>query len=318
MTKRKPRNFGRLRGLLSIFREKKDMNSITQISVPFHGANLLIVEYNGQPYTPMKPIVDGMGLDWKSQFVKLKDRFDSTMVEITTVANDGKERLMICLPVRKLAAWLYSIHANKVKAELRDKVITYQNECDDVLWDYWTRGQTSNQKYLDTRIKINNRQIVELKAIVDRRCEGSVKKRTEMWHRHHQHFKVSSYKDLLAIHFNDSVTFLETMKLRSLEEEANIRNLALHMVWLSQWWSEFGNAMQQLNPKMSYGIHDHFKNGAYEARLLLGERNYVSLFQIAQTHDWQNESLDLQDLMSRLMHMDGKYSNFLSLNNIDK
>lgn len=139
-----------------------------------------------------------------------------------------------------------------------------------------------------------------------------------MWHRHHQHFKVSSYKDLLAIHFNDSVTFLETMKLRSLEEEANIRNLALHMVWLSQWWSEFGNAMQQLNPKMSYGIQDHFKNGAYEARLLLGERNYVSLFQIAQTHDWQNESLDLQDLMSRLMHMDGKYSNFLSLNNIDK
>lgn len=178
--------------------------------------------------------------------------------------------------------------------------------------------QQPKQHLLETRIKINNRQIAELKAIVDRRCEGSVKKRTEMWHRHHQHFKVSSYKDLLAIHFNDSVTFLETMKLRSLEEEANIRNLALHMVWLSQWWSEFGNAMQQLNPKMSYGIHDHFKNGAYEARLLLGERNYVSLFQIAQTHDWQNESLDLQDLMSRLMHMDGKYSNFLSLNNIDK
>ncbi|MCH7329542.1 BRO-N domain-containing protein [Acinetobacter modestus] len=174
------------------------------------------------------------------------------------------------------------------------------------------------QHQLETRIKINNRQIAELKAIVDRRCEGSVKKRTEMWHRHHQHFKVSSYKDLLAIHFNDSVTFLETIKLRSLEEEANIRNLALHMVWLSQWWSEFGNAIQQLNPKMSYGIHDHFKKGAYEARLLLGERNYVSLFQIAQTHDWQNESLDLQDLMSRLMHMDGKYSNFLSLNNIDK
>ncbi len=178
--------------------------------------------------------------------------------------------------------------------------------------------QQPKQHQLETRIKINNRQIAELKAIVDRRCEGSVKKRTEMWHRHHQHFKVSSYKDLLAIHFNDSVTFLETMKLRSLEEEANIRNIALHMVWLNQWWSEFGNAMQQLNPKMSYGIHDHFKNGAYEARLLLGERNYASLFQIAQTHDWQNENLDLQGLMNRLMNMDRNYSNFLSLNNIDK
>jgi len=94
--------------------------------------------------------------------------------------------------------------------------------------------QQTKQHQLETRIKINNRQIAELKAIVDRRCEGSVKKRTEMWHRHHQHFKVSSYKDLLSIHFNDSVTFLETMKLRSTEEEANIRNLVLHMVWLSQ------------------------------------------------------------------------------------
>ncbi|MEN4981562.1 BRO-N domain-containing protein [Acinetobacter modestus] len=170
----------------------------------------------------------------------------------------------------------------------------------------------------NSRIKINNRQIAELKAIVDRRCEGSVKKRTEMWHRHHQHFKVSSYKDLLAIHFNDSVTFLETMKLRSLNEESNIRNLALHMIWISQWWNEFGNAMRQLNPNMIYGIHEHFNNGAYEAKLLLGERTYSSLFQIAQTHNWQNENLDLHGIIGRLMNMDSKYSNLLTLNNIDK
>ena len=51
------------------------MSSLQQITVPFHNAELYIVEYEGQPYTPMKPIVDGMGLDWKSQFVKLKQRF---------------------------------------------------------------------------------------------------------------------------------------------------------------------------------------------------------------------------------------------------
>lgn len=178
--------------------------------------------------------------------------------------------------------------------------------------------QQPKQHHLETRIKINNRQIAELKAIVDRRCEGSVKKRTEMWHRHHQHFKVSSYKDLLAIHFNDSVTFLETMKLRSLEEEANIRNLALHMVWLSQWWDQFGNAIRQINPKMGYSMHEHFKNGAYEARLLLGERSYATLCQIAQNHDWQNESLDLQGIIGRLISTDAKYNNLLSLNKLDQ
>lgn len=120
--------------------------SLQQITVPFHNAELYIVEHNGQPYTPMKPIVDGIGLDWASQFIKLKQRFASTIVEITMVANDGKERLMTCLPVKKLFGWLMTISPNKVKPELRDTVIMYQNECDDVLWDYWTKGRAINPR----------------------------------------------------------------------------------------------------------------------------------------------------------------------------
>ncbi|QDJ93789.1 phage antirepressor N-terminal domain-containing protein [Acinetobacter haemolyticus] len=121
-------------------------NSLTQITVPFHSAELYLVEHEGQPYTPMKPIVDGMGLDWAAQFNKLKQKFSSTIAEIAMVANDGKERFMLCLPIRKLAAWLYSVNANKVRPELRDTVIMYQNECDDVLWDYWTKGQAINPR----------------------------------------------------------------------------------------------------------------------------------------------------------------------------
>lgn len=122
------------------------MTSLTQITVSFHNAELYLVEHNGQPYTPMKPIVDGMGLDWAAQFNKLKQKFASTIAEIAMVANDGKIRLMICLPIRKLAAWLYSVNSNKVKPELRDTVIKYQEECDDVLWDYWTKGKAVNPR----------------------------------------------------------------------------------------------------------------------------------------------------------------------------
>lgn len=39
-----------------------------QITVPFHGSNLLIIEHNDQPYTPMKVIVENMGLAWQAQF----------------------------------------------------------------------------------------------------------------------------------------------------------------------------------------------------------------------------------------------------------
>lgn len=121
------------------------MTTLTQIAVPFHNAELYVVEYEGQPYTPMKTIVEGMGLDWKSQFVKLKQRFAQGMVEITIPTNSGLQT-MLCLLLRKLPAWLYSIHSNKVKPELRDTVIMYQNECDDVLWDYWTKGQAVNPR----------------------------------------------------------------------------------------------------------------------------------------------------------------------------
>lgn len=130
------------KGLIDVNLKEINMtsNSLTQITVPFHSAELYLVEHNGQPYTPMKPIVEGMGLDWKSQFAKIKDKFNSSMVEITIqVVGDLQSRPYLCLPVRKLAAWLYSISPNKVKPEIRDSVIMYQNECDDVLWDYWTR-----------------------------------------------------------------------------------------------------------------------------------------------------------------------------------
>lgn len=59
------------------------MRSLTQIAVPFHNAELYVVEHKGQPYTLMQTIVEGMGLDWKRQFVKLKQCFAQGMVEIT-------------------------------------------------------------------------------------------------------------------------------------------------------------------------------------------------------------------------------------------
>lgn len=112
-------------------------NSISTINVPFHGSNLYVVNYNGQPYVPMRPIVEGMGMDWTGQLNKLKQKFKSTVEEISIVAADGKERNMICLALRKLAGWLHTISPNKVKPEIRDKVIQYQEECDDVLYEYW-------------------------------------------------------------------------------------------------------------------------------------------------------------------------------------
>lgn len=60
------------------------MRTLTQINVPFHSADLVIIEFNNQPFTAMRPIVEGMGLTWQSQYEKLKQRFSSVITEIVT------------------------------------------------------------------------------------------------------------------------------------------------------------------------------------------------------------------------------------------
>lgn len=114
--------------------------------VTFHGDTIFCTTYQNQPYTAMKPIIENMGLDWGSQFRKLsgcKERW--SIVIMTMVASDGKERDVLCMPVRKLPAFLNTINPKKVRPELRERIELYQNESDDVLWEYWTNQQTSRE-----------------------------------------------------------------------------------------------------------------------------------------------------------------------------
>lgn len=115
------------------------------IPVVFHGAELFVIEHNGEPYTPMKPIVEGMGLTWQSQLLKLHQRFSKGITEIVIPSSGGNQK-MVCLALRKLAAWLATISPNKVRSEIRDRVIQYQNECDDVLYEYWTTGEVKGKQ----------------------------------------------------------------------------------------------------------------------------------------------------------------------------
>lgn len=110
------------------------------IPVSFHGDTLALVDHDGEPFVAMRPMTENMGLSWQGQHEKLGEKFGATVRVILTVGEDGRQREMICLPLRKLPAWLYSIVPSRVKPELRDKIIRYQAECDDVLWQYWTTG----------------------------------------------------------------------------------------------------------------------------------------------------------------------------------
>lgn len=61
-----------------------------------------------------------------------------TGVLSTSVAADGKMREMLCLPVKYVFGWLFRIDSRNVKEEARENLLRYQNQCYDILYNYFT------------------------------------------------------------------------------------------------------------------------------------------------------------------------------------
>ncbi|CTX99370.1 antirepressor protein Ant [Escherichia coli] len=199
---------------------KSIATAVSTINVPFHGAELYVVNHNGEPYTPMKPIVEGMGMDWASQFTKMKQRFKTSIVKITMqLPGDEQRREIICLALRKLAGWLQTISPNKVRPEIRDKVIQYQEECDDVLYEYWTKGHVVNPRKAKKALpgKITTEQQEAIKQLVMSRGQSLPKEKQAkamitMWSSLKSHFGCS-YKEISDEQFTEALSLAARIPL---------------------------------------------------------------------------------------------------------
>ena len=179
---------------------------------------IFCLTHNNQPFTPMKPIIENMGLGWASQTQKLnanKDRWGVTMI---VIPSENGEQNMLCMPVRKLPAYMNSINPKKVRAELRAKIELYQNESDDALWKYWTDGQAVRQSaHGDT---LTAAEQAQLQAIVQAKA-GMVpsdmqrKAFAEMWTRFNRHFRIARYAQLPPAKMGEAVEYLVGMEVKS-------------------------------------------------------------------------------------------------------
>ena len=189
--------------------------------VAFHGDTIFCIDYQGQPYTPMKPIVENMGLDWSAQAAKFranKERW--TVVMITTVAQDGKEREVLCVPVRKLPAYMNSINPKKVRPELRPKVELYQNESDDALWAYWMEGRAERVDATPSAdAPLTPDQQYTLQTIVRAKVEALPLEQQgkgrypQVWSRFNNHFRIARYSQLPQSRMSEAVTYLTRMEV---------------------------------------------------------------------------------------------------------
>lgn len=148
------------------------------------------------------------------------------------------------------------------------------------------------QQKIDTRVKINSEQQAELKEIVDRRCEGSVKKRTELWSRHNKHFRIPRYSELLAIHFQDAVNYLETMQIKAkgsihIDENQSIEMLCVYSKFFQSWWDTHSPTLGKLNPLLVSMLHDCMFSMTYaisdvckKHSIVLPEYDYKHMFEL--------------------------------------
>ncbi|EAM2071957.1 phage antirepressor Ant [Salmonella enterica subsp. enterica serovar Java] len=245
------------------------------INVPFHGTNLFLVSINNEPYVPMKPVVEGMGMVWAAQFVKLKQRFAKGISEIEIPSAGGKQ-LMICLAFRKFAAWLSSIQPNKVRPEIRDNVIQYQEECDDVLYEYWTKGHVVNPRKAKKALqgKITTEQQEAIKQLVMSRGQSLPKEKQAkamitMWSSLKSHFGCS-YKEISEEQFTEALSLAARVPLEGEfigKQEKKTNDLsakeANSLVWLWDYANRSQALFRELYPAMRQ-IQSNYSGKCYD------------------------------------------------------
>lgn len=118
------------------------------VAVDFHGTTLQAVVVDGTPHVALKPIVEALGLQWEAQHKRLARHpvlATSMSVMDMQMQGDDQRRAVTLLPLSLLNGWLFGISANRVRPELKDRLVQYQRECFDVLARHFAGASGSVQ-----------------------------------------------------------------------------------------------------------------------------------------------------------------------------
>ena len=150
-------------------KQDKALIPLEQKDVLFYDDEIVAVrvrkEGATQVYVPLRPIVETLGVDWSGQLRRLRnDPVLSHEVENVRIATAGGPQQMPCVPLDMLNGWLFGINANRVREDVRERLIRYQRECYRVLYDAFQEGQlatTTEATFNDLLAAQSNSEAVE-------------------------------------------------------------------------------------------------------------------------------------------------------------
>ncbi|EFK7466961.1 phage antirepressor Ant [Escherichia coli] len=227
------------------------MNSIAILEavntsyVPFNGQQIITAMAAGVAYVAMKPIVENLGMSWSTQQTKLMKQISKfNCVHMNMVAADGKLRKLLCLPLKKLNGWLFSINPEKVRADIRDKLIQYQEECFTVLHDYWTKGKAENAR---KKTSVDDR--TQLRDAVNMLVSKKHLMYPEAYAMIHQRFNVESIEELDASQIPQAVEYIHRVVLEGEfigKQEKKTNELSAKEANSLVWLWDYANRSQAL------------------------------------------------------------------------
>ncbi|MCN3197320.1 phage antirepressor Ant [Escherichia coli] len=248
------------------------MNSIAILEavntsyVPFNGQQIITAMAAGVAYVAMKPIVENLGMSWSTQQTKLMKQISKfNCVHMNMVAADGKLRKLLCLPLKKLNGWLFSINPEKVRADIRDKLIQYQEECFTVLHDYWTKGKAENAR---KKTSVDDR--TPLRDAVNMLVSKKHLMYPEAYAMIHQRFNVESIEELDASQIPQAVEYIHRVVLEGEfigKQERKVNELsakeANSLVWLWDYANRSQALFRELYPALKQ-IQSNYSGRCYD------------------------------------------------------
>ncbi|WIK29217.1 phage antirepressor N-terminal domain-containing protein [Enterobacter asburiae] len=236
------------------------LEAVNTSYVPFNGQKIITAMVAGVAYVAMKPIVENLGMSWSTQVRKLTaDKGKFNCVHMNMVATDSKLRDVLCLPLKKLNGWLFSINPEKVRADIRDNLIQYQEECFTVLHDYWTKGEAKNPRKAKKALpgKITSEQQEAIKQLVMTRGkslpkECQAKAMITMWSSLRSHFGCS-YKEISDDQFTEALSIAARVPLEGefLGKQPELPMPKLDISLPLQWWIDNNPVVRSGN--LSFG-----------------------------------------------------------------
>jgi hypothetical protein len=131
---------------------------IEQKRVAFYEDEIIAIRVkDGSIYVPIRPLCERLGLDWSGQRQRInRDAVLAKKVQgvgvITTPSQSGSGggvQEMLALPLDYIGGFLFGVNANRVKAEVRDRLILYQEQCYQVLSDAFLEGRLNPETDFD-------------------------------------------------------------------------------------------------------------------------------------------------------------------------